>query len=424
MKPRSAEIKGPPEIIREHKKPTGRLTPVQSNPDADTTRVRRLRRTSDLTPRQPLRVLTIFGTRPEAIKLAPVIAELRRRQGIISKICVTAQHRDMLDQVLRPFSITPDYDLNLMERNQSLPRLAASVLEQLERIYQREHPDWVLVQGDTSTTAAAALGAFYAGRKVAHVEAGLRSQDKWQPFPEEINRRVAGVVADLHFAPTERARENLLREGIPDSRVVVTGNTIVDALQWIQSQPWNPVSLGKAGRTLIPGSSQKLILVTAHRRENFGEPITRICRALRSLARRYGERIRLVYPVHRNPNIWEPVHRLLSGISNIILIPPVEYVSLVHLMKRSHFVMTDSGGIQEEAPALGVPELVFREVTERPEGVESGNVRLVGTGTLRIVSEAVRLIENPAAHSRMARATDLYGDGHAAARIANLLQAS
>ena len=408
-------------LIRELRDPTGRFTWVNQNLHGRRPRVIRLQQYPALTLQSSLRVLSIFGTRPEAIKLAPVIAELRKRPRVLSKVCVTGQHRDMLDQVLHPFALAPDYDLNLMERNQTLPGLMASVLEQLEGIFQLEHPDWVLVQGDTTTAAAAALGAFYAGCKVAHVEAGLRTQDKWRPFPEEINRRVAGVVADLHFAPTERARENLLREGVTDDRVVVTGNTIVDALQWIQSQPWNPGSLGEAGWDLVSPPNQKLILVTAHRRENFGEPILRICEALKRLAERYGEAIRLIYPVHRNPNIWEPVHCLLNGIPNISIIPPLEYVSLVHLMKRSHFVMTDSGGIQEEAPALGVPVLVLREVTERPEGVESGNVRLVGTQPRRILSEAVRLLENPAEHLRMARPAKLYGDGHAAARIANLL---
>ncbi len=370
---------------------------------------------------QQLRVLSIFGTRPEAIKLAPVIAELRKRPGIISKVCVTAQHREMLDQVLGVFGLAPDYDLNLMEKNQTLSRLAASVLGRLEAIFQSERPDWVLVQGDTTTVTAAALAAFYARAKVGHVEAGLRSHDKWQPFPEEINRRVAGVIADLHFAPTQQSRQNLLREGVPESRVVVTGNTVIDALRWVQSQPWDPRSLGAAGHAL-EDTGAKLVLVTAHRRENFGEPITQICAALRALAERYGNGIRLFYPVHRNPNIWEPVHRLLAGIPNIVLTPPLEYLPLVHLMKRAYLVMTDSGGIQEEAPALGVPTLVFRGVTERPEAVESGNVRLVGCDRRRIVAEAVRLLDDPQEYLRMARAVNPYGDGHAAVRIASALQ--
>lgn len=371
---------------------------------------------------QPLRVLSIFGTRPEAIKLAPVITELQKRPGIVSKVCVTAQHREMLDQVLSVFGLTPDYDLNLMEKNQTLPRFAAAVLERLEPVFQSERPDWVLVQGDTTTVAAAALAAFYARAKVGHIEAGLRSHDKWQPFPEEINRRVAGVIADLHFSPTEQSRQNLLREGVPESRVVVTGNTVIDTLRWVQTRPWQPRSLGEAARALEARRRAKLVLVTAHRRENFGEPIARICAALRILAQRYGNGVQFFYPVHKNPNISEPVHRLLDGLPNITLAPPLEYLSLIHVMKQSYLVMTDSGGIQEEAPALGVPTLVFREVTERPEALESGNVRLVGTDLERIVTETVRLLDDSAEHFRMAHAVNPYGDGHAAMRIVSALQ--
>jgi UDP-N-acetylglucosamine 2-epimerase (non-hydrolysing) len=371
---------------------------------------------------KPVRVLTVFGTRPEAIKLAPVIDELSRRPGIISKVCVTAQHRDMLDQVLTPFGIVPDHDLNLMQADQTLPGLAASILEKLAPVLQSERPDWVIVQGDTTTAALAALGAFYQRAKVAHVEAGLRSYDKWQPFPEEINRRVAGVIADLHFAPTEQSRKNLLREGVPESNVLVTGNTIIDALHWIQSLPWNPETLGRQASVLTePGI--RLILVTAHRRENFGEPMLQICGALRTLAENYPD-IRILYPVHKNPNVWEPVHRLLGNISNISLLPPVDYLTLVQLMKRSCIVLTDSGGIQEEAPALGVPALVLRDVTERPEGVASGNVKLVGSDPKRIISETSRLLDDPAEHTRMARAANPYGDGHAAERIATALETS
>ena len=368
-----------------------------------------------------VRVLSVFGTRPEAIKLAPVIAELRRRKGIVSQVCVTGQHREMLDQVLGLFGITPDYDLNLMQRNQTLARVAASVLEGLEPILDSARPDWVLVQGDTTTAAIAALAAFYAHARVGHVEAGLRSHDKWHPFPEEVNRRVAGAVADLHFAPTAGSRRNLLLEGVPASQVLVTGNTVIDALHSVQSQPWDLQSLGAAGR-LLDSPQAKLMLVTAHRRENFGEPIIRICTALRELAERYGDGIRLLYPVHRNPNIWEPVHRLLGGIPNVILTPPLEYLPLVHLMKRSYLVLTDSGGIQEEAPALGVPTLVLREVTERPEAVAAGNVRLVGTDPQRIVSEAARLLDHPREHRLMAQAASPYGDGRAAERIVSALQ--
>jgi UDP-N-acetylglucosamine 2-epimerase (non-hydrolysing) len=362
----------------------------------------------------------VFGTRPEAIKLAPVIDELRRRSGIVCKVCVTAQHREMLDQVIDLFGIVPDYDLNLMRKNQTLAQLASSVLEQLAPVLQTERPDWVVVQGDTTTTAITALGAFYHRARIAHVEAGLRSFDKWQPFPEEINRRVTGVIADIHFAPTEQSRQNLLREGVVESCVQVTGNTIIDALKRIQILPWDPSALGKNANALKSPES-KLILVTVHRRENFGEPMVEICGALRKLAQRYPH-IHLVIPVHRNPNVWGPVHRLLGKVSNITLLPPVDYLTLVQLMMRSCIVITDSGGIQEEAPALGVPALVLREVTERPEGVASGNVKLVGSDPQRIIYETARLLDDPDEHLRMARALNPYGDGHAAERIVDALE--
>jgi len=249
--------------------------------------------------------------------------------------------------------------------------------------------------------------------KVGHVEAGLRTHDKWQPFPEEINRRVAGVIADLHFAPTERARQNLLREDVPDERIIVTGNPVIDALQWVASLPYNPGDGPLAG---IP-SKKRLILVTAHRRENFGQPLENICLALRDIAARYDGRVHIVYPVHLNPNVWEPVHRLLRDVPNITLTPPLDYLPLVHLMKQSYLVLTDSGGIQEEAPGLGVPVLVLREVTERPEAVEAGTVRVVGTDRERIVAEAMQLLEDSDAYAEMAQAVNPYGDGHAAERI-------
>jgi UDP-N-acetylglucosamine 2-epimerase (non-hydrolysing) len=393
-----------------------------------------------------LKVLTVFGTRPEAIKLAPVIRELQRRSAdgrLRSLVCVTAQHRQMLDQVLRLFDITPDYDLNIMEDNQSPTQVAAAVLARLEPILKKEQPDWVLVQGDTTTVAAASLAAFYAGIKVGHVEAGLRTHDKWRPFPEEINRRVAGVIADLHFAPTERARQNLLREGVPAERIIVTGNPVIDALYWVTEMPPDaetvellrrlglPEGMTADGRRPTAGSGWdggrrsavggRVILVTAHRRENFGAPLENICLALRDIAARYDGRVRIVYPVHLNPNVWEPVHRLLDGVPNITLTPPLDYLPLVHLMKRSYLVLTDSGGIQEEAPGLGVPVLVLREVTERPEAVEAGTVRVVGTDRERIVAEAVRLLEDADAYTQMAHAVNPYGDGHAAERIVDAL---
>ena len=370
--------------------------------------------------RSTLRVLSIFGTRPEAIKLAPVIAELGTQAGVVSQVCVTGQHREMLDQALELFGIVPDYDLKLMRKSQTPTQVAASALQQLEPIFESARPDWVLVHGDTTTAAAAAMAAFYAGIKVGHVEAGLRSHDKWRPFPEEINRRWVAVAADLHFAPTEGARLNLLREGVSESQVVVTGNTVIDALRWVQTLPWDSDALLDA-LSPLESPNTKLVLVTAHRRESFGEPIINVCEAIRELAGIYGDSILLFYPVHPNPKISEPVHRILGGVSNIILSPPLEYIPLVHLMERSYLLLTDSGGIQEEGPALGVPTLVLREVTERPEAVASGNVRLVGTDRKRIVSEVVRLFDDPKEHDRMARAVNPYGDGHASRRIASAL---
>jgi UDP-N-acetylglucosamine 2-epimerase (non-hydrolysing) len=375
-----------------------------------------------------LKVLTVFGTRPEAIKLAPVILELQRKSAasnLRSLVCVTAQHRQMLDQVLRLFGIVPDYDLNLMEENQSPTRVASSVLARLEPILQTEKPDWVLVQGDTTTVAAASLAAFYAKVKVGHVEAGLRTYDKWQPFPEEINRRVAGAIADLHFAPTERSRQNLLREGVPNLQILVTGNPVIDALHWVTSLPVDigKLETGALDPALLMGSRDdtKLILVTAHRRENFGKPLENICLALRDLAECCAGQVQIVYPVHLNPNVWEPVHRLLNHVPNITLTSPLDYLSLVQLMKRAYLVLTDSGGIQEEAPGLGVPVLVLRQVTERPEAVEAGTVRVVGTERERIVSEAVRLLEDAHAYRQMAQAVNPYGDGHAAERIVSAI---
>ncbi len=350
--------------------------------------------------------------------MAPVVKELERHPDrIVSRVCVTGQHREMLDQVLRLFAIRPDYDLDVMAANQSPTQVAAAVLARLEPILQQEEPDWVLVQGDTTTAAAGALAAFYARCKVGHVEAGLRTWDKWQPFPEEINRRVAGVIADLHFAPTETSRQNLLREGVPGEHILVTGNPVIDALRWVAAQPFNLASLripGIGGN----GPGPRVILVTAHRRENFGQPLENICLALRDLAERYDGRLRIVYPVHRNPNVWEPVHRLLGEVPGVTLLEPLDYLPLVHLMKRAYLVLTDSGGIQEEAPGLGVPVLVLREVTERPEAAEAGTVRLVGTGRTGIVAEAIRQLDDAGEYGRLARAVNPYGDGRAAVRIA------
>jgi UDP-N-acetylglucosamine 2-epimerase (non-hydrolysing) len=312
-----------------------------------------------------------------------------------------------------------------MRPNQSLAESAAAIFTHLPPVFQQMQPDWVLVQGDTTTVMAAALLAYYQHIKVGHVEAGLRTHDKWQPFPEEINRRVAGVIADLHFAPTEWSRDNLLREGISAKQIVVTGNPVIDALQQIASLPATPevqALMGRIGLSPQPSAGDpRLVLVTAHRRENFGQPLEAICAALRGLAETYGERIRIVYPVHLNPNVQEPVYRLLSDLPQITLLPPLDYLPLVHLLKRAALVLTDSGGIQEEAPGLGVPVLVLRRITERPEGIRAGTVRLVGTDTAAILAESHRLLDDPQAHAAMAQAVNPYGDGHAAGRIVQAL---
>jgi len=369
----------------------------------------------------PIRVLSIFGTRPEAVKMAPVVQALQQQRGIDSIVCVTAQHREMLDQVLDLFQIQPDHDLNLMRPDQSLADLTAGILTSLDPVLAKENPDWVLVQGDTTTVMAASLAAFYRSIRVGHVEAGLRTGDKRQPFPEEINRHLTTVLADLHFAPTERSRDNLLREGVAEARIKVTGNTVIDALQQIIRTDTPPQVRDWLEEWGIRPGGRRLVLVTAHRRENFGEPIQHICEAIENLARCYGNDLHIVYPVHLNPNIQEPVYRLLSGVPGIILVKPVDYVSLIHLIKHAAIVLTDSGGIQEEATGLGKPALVLREVTERPEGVDAGVLRLVGSTPEVIVREASRLLDDPDAYAEMARVTSLFGDGKAAGRIVEAL---
>ena len=371
-----------------------------------------------------LRVLSIFGTRPEAVKMAPVVKTLAATAGIESLVCVTAQHREMLDQVLDLFDIQPDIDLNLMRPAQTLAELTASIFTHLDPVLRDLRPDWVLVQGDTTTVMSAALLSYYHRIRIGHVEAGLRTGDKWQPFPEEINRRVAGVVADLHFAPTEHSRQNLLAEGVPDANILVTGNPVIDALQEIVRRPAPPEAAQLLAEKDIRPGGRELVLVTAHRRENFDQPLENICQALRELAETYPQRLELVYPVHLNPNVQDPVHRLLADVSNITLLPPLPYLPLVHLMKHARLVLTDSGGIQEEATALGVPTLVLREVTERPEGVEAGVLKLVGTDRERIVSSARHLLENEAAYQAVAAAKNPFGDGHAAERIVAALLAA
>jgi UDP-N-acetylglucosamine 2-epimerase (non-hydrolysing) len=363
------------------------------------------------------KVLSIFGTRPEAIKMGPIVKALASYpESITSRVCVTAQHREMLDQVLALFQITPDYDLDIMQEDQTLAAATAAIFTRLDPVMLREKPDWVLVQGDTTTVMAASLLAYYHQVKVGHVEAGLRTGDKWHPFPEEINRRVAGVVADLHFAPTQQARANLLREGVPAEAIHVTGNPVIDALLTVADMPYN-VEVGPLRD--IPGD-KRVILVTAHRRENFGRPLENICAALVEIACRYPD-VHIVYPVHLNPNVQKTVYRFLEGVSNIMLLPPMDYLPLVQVLKRAHVVLTDSGGLQEEAPALGKPVLVLREVTERPEAVEAGTAIVVGAEQDRIVSSFARLMADRTAYERMAQATNPYGDGQAAQRIVRTL---
>jgi UDP-N-acetylglucosamine 2-epimerase (non-hydrolysing) len=364
------------------------------------------------------KVLLVFGTRPEAIKMAPVVKELQRRgDEVVCRVCVTAQHRGMLDDVLQLFGLYPDHDLDIMSEDQTASQVAAAVMARLAPVLGAEQPDWVLLQGDTTTVAAGALAAYYAQVKVGHVEAGLRTSDKWQPFPEEINRRVASAVADLHFAPTERARANLLREGVNSDQIVVSGNPVIDALHWVTKRPY-PVDAGPLAS--LPWE-KRIMLVTAHRRENFGQPLKSVCSALLELAGRYRDQVHIVYPVHLNPNVRETVYRQLDGVANITLLPPLDYLSFVQLMKRCEVILTDSGGIQEEAPSLGKPVLVLREVTERPEAVEAGAVRVIGTEQQSIMYWTERLLQDPVEYARMARAVNPYGDGHAAERIVEAL---
>ncbi len=363
-----------------------------------------------------LKVLSVFGTRPEAIKLMPVIKLLNAQSDhVVSRVCVTAQHRGMLDQVLNLFDIQPHIDLNLMQHNQTPLQVAAAVMRELEPIVKAERPDWMLIQGDTTTVMAAALVGAYSSVKVGHVEAGLRTYNKAQPFPEEINRLVASAVADLHFAPTERARLNLLRENIPEERIVVTGNTIIDALNYVVQQPVNTTAL-PIPLTELENPALRWILVTLHRRENFGQPVQDVCDALRQIVES-DSGIRIVFPVHPNPQVQEPVYQALKDVPNVYLLPPLDYFTLVAVMKRVYLILTDSGGIQEEAPGLGKPVLIMRDVTERPEAVEAGVARLVGTNTELIVATVRQLLHERDVYRIMSQGKNPFGDGHAAERI-------
>src|SRR5450755_813162 len=364
------------------------------------------------------KILLIFGTRPEAIKLCPVVLKLREDSAKFDvKVCVTAQHREMLDQVLQAFDVKPDHDLDLMLPGQTLFQSTSRILAGLEKVLATEQPALVLVQGDTTTTLCGALAAFYAGVPVAHVEAGLRTGDMRQPFPEEMNRVLTSRLTDLHFAATEQAAENLRSEGVSAASISVTGNTGIDAVLYVRDGLEQRKLQGRGWTELDP--TKKLIVVTAHRRESFGGGFERICRALSKIADR-GD-VQLVYPVHPNPNVQDPVHRILAVHPNVRLIEPQSYVPFVDLMRRAYLLITDSGGIQEEGPSLGKPILVLREKTERPEAVTAGTVRLVGTDEDRIVGEATVLLENREVYDQMARIHNPYGDGHASTRISDAI---
>jgi UDP-N-acetylglucosamine 2-epimerase len=362
-------------------------------------------------------VLLVFGTRPEAIKLCPLIRELQSHRQWTVRICVTAQHRAMLDQVLKAFHVTPDYDLDIMRPNQSLSGLTARILEALESVLADAAPDMIIVQGDTTTTLAGALAGFYHRIPVAHVEAGLRTGDPAHPFPEEMNRVLTSRLAELHFAPTPQAAANLVAEGIPEARIHITGNTGIDAVLYVR----DALESGALHRPQWPclDERRRLIVVTSHRRENFGPGFVREMHALARLAERLD--VEIVYPVHRNPNVLGVAHELLGGLPNVHLLEPLPYVPFVDLLRRAYFLITDSGGIQEEAPSLGKPILVMREKTERPEAVEAGTVKLVGTDEYRIVAEATRLLDDSAEYMRMTRVHNPYGDGQASRRIAEIL---
>jgi UDP-N-acetylglucosamine 2-epimerase (non-hydrolysing) len=369
-----------------------------------------------------MKVLTVFGTRPEAIKMAPVFKALNEDTAFESKLCVTAQHRQMLDQVLDLFELKPDFDLDLMKPGQGLSDITSHVLLGLREVYRHWMPDIILVHGDTTTTLAASLSAYYDRVKVGHVEAGLRTGNKYSPWPEEINRRITGCVADIHFAPTNTARDNLLREGIASDGIHVTGNTVIDALLDVVERVRNDATLRQqfAEKFAFLDPAKRMVLVTGHRRENFGSGFERICLALADIAQR-GD-VQVVYPVHLNPNVQEPVHRILASTPNVILLPPQDYLPFVYLMDRADLLLTDSGGIQEEAPALGKPVLVMRDTTERPEAVEAGTVRLVGTSREQIVKSVSLLLDHPAEYQAMTRAHNPYGDGRASGRIRNILK--
>jgi UDP-N-acetylglucosamine 2-epimerase (non-hydrolysing) len=367
------------------------------------------------------KVMLVFGTRPEAIKMAPLVKEFQRhRSEFTTCVCVTAQHRQMLDEVLKIFAITPDYDLNIMQEGQTLFHITSAALCRMEAVLKEEKPDLVLVHGDTTTTFAAALAAFYQHIPVGHVEAGLRSYDRTQPFPEEANRLLTDALCDLYFAPTSTSKKALLKENIDPAKIFVTGNTVIDALRMVLAQKR---SLAHPVLKKIAGSltKKRVILVTAHRRENFGKPLEEAFTALARVARKYPD-VQIVYPVHLNPKVQEPAYRILGGQDNILLLPPLNYADLAHLMDLACLVVTDSGGLQEEAPSLGKPVLVLREVTERPEAVKAGTVRIVGTHEKTVFSRICQVLDDRTLYHRMAKAVNPYGDGKAAQRTVDAVR--
>lgn len=370
-----------------------------------------------------MKVLTVFGTRPEAIKMAPLVHALAKDPDFEARVCVTAQHREMLDQVLNLFSIVPDYDLNIMRPGQGLTEITCGILQGLKPILEAFRPDVVLVHGDTTTTIAASLAAFYQRIPVGHVEAGLRTGDLSSPWPEEANRTLTGHLAMYHFAPTENSRQNLRRENVADERIFVTGNTVIDALFWVRDSVMNNPAQYEALAARYPflDANKKLVLVTGHRRESFGQGFEQICHALADIAARHDD-VQIVYPVHLNPNVSEPVNRILGPVENVFLIEPQDYLPFMWLMNHAWLILTDSGGIQEEAPSLGKPVLVMRDTTERPEAVDAGTVKLVGTDRQRIVDEVTLLLNDNEAWQTMSRAHNPYGDGQACGRILHALK--
>ena len=365
--------------------------------------------------------LIIFGTRPEAIKMAPLVKEFAKNSNFITKVCVTAQHREMLDQVLNFFDIKPDYDLNIMKPGQNLYGLTADIITGLKPILEEFKPDFVYVHGDTTTTMASSIAAFYGGAKVCHVEAGLRTFDKYAPFPEEINRTVTGHIADFHFAPTQKSFANLRNENIPESNIIVTGNTVIDALfesiQRVDTMQDAEIENLKATIDF----NKRIVLVTGHRRENHGQGFINICEALKEIADAT-ENVQIIYPVHLNPKVQKPVYEILAGVSNIKLIDPLAYPAFVWLMNKAELVITDSGGVQEEAPSLGKPVLVMRDTTERPEAVEAGTVILVGTDKDKIVKETLNLLNNSVLYKQMSKLHNPYGDGNACKKIVAFIE--